>query len=321
MKILVTGGAGFIGSNYLTHLLKNGDSMNVIKVVDKFTYAGSSKKSFNGLSNIEIIEGDICDYGLMYKLIDWAELVINFAAESHVDRSIQNGSIFVQTNTLGAQNIFELAAQLDNKRVVHISTDEVYGSVNVGSSLETDSLNPNSPYSASKAGADLLARSYVKTFNANINITRSCNNFGPYQFPEKFIPLAITNLLRNKKIPIYGTGENVREWIFVDEKCRAIQTIISNGDNGEIYNIGTGYLISNLNLAIKILEIMDLGEEMIEFVPDRLGHDLRYSLNSEKIEKIGFKNQILFDEALRITIDWYADNTDWWTSRIVNNIG
>ena len=321
MKILVTGGTGFIGTNYLNYLLTSSEGMNFIKVIDKFTYAGSSAKSFNKISNVEIIEGDICDSELMYKLIDWAEIIINFAAESHVDRSIQNGSIFVQTNTLGAQNIFELAAQLDNKRVVHISTDEVYGSVNVGSSLETDSLNPNSPYSASKAGADLLARSYIKTFNANINITRSCNNFGPYQFPEKFIPLAITNLLRNKKIPIYGNGENVREWIFVDEKCRAIQTIISNGGNSEIYNIGTGYLISNFNLAIKILELMGLGKEMIEFVPDRLGHDLRYSLNSEKIEKIGFKNQILFDEALKITIDWYVDNTEWWTSRIVNNIG
>ena len=321
MKILITGGAGFIGSNYLTHLLNSGDSINAVKVIDKFTYAGSSKNSLNNLSDVEIIEGDICDYKLMYQLIDWSELIINFAAESHVDRSIQNGSIFVQTNTLGAQNIFEIATQLDNKRVVHISTDEVYGSINVGSSLETDSLNPNSPYSASKAGADLLARSYIKTFNANINITRSCNNFGPYQFPEKFIPLAITNLLRNKKIPIYGNGENVREWIFVDEKCRAIQTIISNGGKGEIYNIGTGYLISNFNLAIKILELMGLGKEMIEFVPDRLGHDLRYSLNSEKIEKIGFKNQILFDEALKITIDWYVDNTEWWTSRIVNNIG
>jgi dTDP-glucose 4,6-dehydratase len=318
LKILVTGGGGFIGTNFINYLVKGGSNVKDIKVVDKFTYAGHVEKSSRELNGIEIIEGDICNSKLMSKLIEWADLIINFAAESHVDRSIQDGSIFVQTNTLGAQNIFQIAAKFVDKRVIHISTDEVYGSVNSGSSLETDSLRPNSPYSASKAGADLLARSYIKTFEAKINITRSCNNFGPYQFPEKFIPLAITSLLRKKKIPIYGSGNNIREWIFVNEKCRAIQTIISSGVNGEIYNIGTGYSISNLSLAFKILEIMGLGKEMIEFVPDRLGHDFRYSLNSEKIEGIGFKNQIAFDEALAATINWYRDNVNWWTKRIAN---
>ena len=319
MKILVTGGAGFIGTNFIEYLTKNGSNVKDIKVVDKLTYAGYVEKSSCKLNGIEIIKGDICNSKLMSKLIEWADLIINLAAESHVDRSILDASLFVQTNTLGAQNIFQIAAKLSDKRVIHISTDEVYGSVNSGSSLETDSLNPNSPYSASKAGADLLARSYIKTFQANINITRSCNNFGPYQFPEKFIPLAITNLLRKKKIPIYGTGNNIREWIFVNEKCRAIETIISNGVHGEIYNIGTGYSLSNFTLACKILEIMGLGKEMIEFIPDRLGHDFRYSLNSEKIERIGFKNQIAFDEALEVTIKWYCDNVNWWKKRIAND--
>lgn len=319
MKILVTGGAGFIGTNFIKYLIKSGLNVGDVKVVDKLTYAGYAEKSSRDLNGIEIIKGDICNSRLMSKLIEWADLIINFAAESHVDRSIQDGSLFVHTNTLGAQNIFQITARLIDKRVIHISTDEVYGSVNSGSSLETDSLNPNSPYSASKAGADLLARSYIKTFQANINITRSCNNFGPYQFPEKFIPLAITNLLRKKKIPIYGTGNNIREWIFVNEKCRAIETIISNGVNGEIYNIGTGYSLSNFSLACKILEIMGLGKEMIEFVPDRLGHDFRYSLNSEKIARIGFKNQIAFDEALEVTINWYRDNVNWWKKRITND--
>jgi dTDP-glucose 4,6-dehydratase len=252
----------------------------------------------------------------MSKQIDWAEVVINFAAESHVDRSIAQGSEFINSNVLGAQNIFEIVSKSQNKRLIHISTDEVYGSIQTGSSGETDNLMPNSPYSASKAAADLIARSYNVTFGTDIVITRSCNNFGPYQFPEKLIPLAITRLLSGKRVPIYGDGSNIREWIFVDENNRAIDFIISEGKKGEVYNIGSGVVLSNLEVVMKLIKLMNLSDNLIEFVSDRKGHDKRYSLNLQKISSLGFKTESTFDLDLEETVKWYSKNIDWWSQRL-----
>lgn len=317
MNILITGAAGFIGQNYLRKALETRE--DYFRVIDKLTYSSD----FNSMlfltskySKVQFIQGDIQDKALMSKHIDWAEVVINFAAESHVDRSIARGSEFIESNVLGAQNIFEIISKFSNKRLIHISTDEVYGSIQKGSSRETDILMPNSPYSASKAAADLIARSYNVTFGSDIVITRSCNNFGPYQFPEKLIPLAITKLLSGKRVPIYGDGSNVREWIFVDENNRAIDFIISEGKKGEVYNIGSGEVLSNLEVVMKLIKLMNLSDNLIEFVSDRKGHDKRYCLNSQKIHSIGFRVESTFDLDLERTISWYSKNIDWWSERL-----
>ena len=317
LNILITGAAGFIGQNYLRKALETREDF--FRVIDKLTYSSDFKSMLlltSKYPKVQFIQGDIKDTALMTTHIDWAEVVINFAAESHVDRSIAKGSEFIKSNVLGAQNIFEIVSKFSNKRLIHISTDEVYGSIETGSSRETDNLMPNSPYSASKAAADLIARSYNVTFGADIVTTRSCNNFGPYQFPEKLIPLAIIKLLSKKRVPIYGDGSNMREWIFVDENNRAIDFIINEGKKGEVYNIGSGVVLSNLEVIMKLIKLMNLKDDLIEFVSDRKGHDKRYSLNSQKISSMGFKIEPTFDLDLERTIDWYSKNIEWWSERL-----
>ena len=290
MNYLVTGGAGFIGSNYVRMLLTDQlGPVNRVKVVDKLTYAGS----LENLCDVEtdqrftFFEGDICDEALIQSLVEKDDIIVNFAAESHVDRSIDGPSEFVRTNILGTQVLLTAAVQKEARMFLQVSTDEVYGSVDSGSSVETDLLLPNSPYSASKAAADLLVRAFNKTYELDTRITRCCNNYGVNQYPEKFIPVVINRILEDKSIPIYGDGRNIREWIHVEEHCLGIQAVIDLGKSGEIYNIGTQQLFSNLQIVEIICQIF--GEnyrERIEFVSDRRGHDFRYSLNSEKISSI-----------------------------------
>jgi dTDP-glucose 4,6-dehydratase len=287
MNYFVTGGAGFIGSNYVRMLLTNQlGSISKVTVFDKLTYAGNLENLAEVSSDIRLnfIKGDICDAKLVENSIQENDVIVHFAAESHVDRSISGPFEFVNTNVLGTQVLLAAAHRKNAKLFLHVSTDEVYGSIESGSSVETDPLLPNSPYSASKAASDLLVRSYVKTFGVDARITRCCNNFGPNQFPEKFIPLAIKQLNEGKKIPIYGDGKNVREWIQVEDHCRAIQSVIENGSAGEIYNIGSGIQMTNLEIAEILATNFKLSLDVaIEFIPDRPGHDLRYSLNTKKI--------------------------------------
>jgi len=302
MNYFVTGGAGFIGSNYVRMLLRDQlGPANKVKVFDKLTYAGSLDNliEVSNDSRFTFIEGDICDEELVTFHIAEGDIVVHFAAESHVDRSITGPSEFVRTNVLGTQVLLSSSVANKVKIFLHVSTDEVYGSISNGSSEESDLLLPNSPYSASKAASDLLVRSYAQTFGLDARITRCCNNYGPGQYREKFIPLAIQNIRDNKPIPIYGDGTNVREWIHVDDHCRAIQAVIEKGSAGEIYNIGSGVSFENIDIAKKILKLSGKDLSFIYFVKDRLGHDFRYALNSEKVKSIlGFQVQGSFDATL-----------------------
>jgi len=312
MNVLVTGGLGFIGSNFIRHML-NKYNYQIINL-DKVTYCGN----FENLKDIEnnksyhFVKGDICDKQIVLKLAQEADAIINFAAESHVDRSIENADEFVKTDILGTYNLLEAAKTFKVKKFIQISTDEVYGSTKKGSFNESDNLQPNSPYSASKAGADLLVRSYIKTHNIPAIITRSSNNFGPYQYPEKLIPLFVTNLLEGKKVPLYGEGLNVRDWIYVLDNCEAIDFILHKGVDGEIYNIGGGSEKTNLEITKLILKELGKNESRIEKVRDRKGHDFRYSLNCEKINKLGWKPRFKFEKAIKETINWYKKNQEWW---------
>jgi dTDP-glucose 4,6-dehydratase len=292
MNYFVTGGAGFIGSNYVQMLLTNQlGPVSKVTVFDKLTYAGNLKnlKEVAADSRLSFIQGDICDEKLVQTSILKNDIIVHFAAESHVDRSIFGPSEFVKTNVLGTQALLSAAVENEAKLFLHVSTDEVYGSIESGSSVESDPLLPNSPYSASKAAADLLVRSYIQTFGLDARITRCCNNYGPNQYPEKLIPLALQRIKSGKQIPIYGDGKNVREWIHVADHCLGIQSVINKGAKGEIYNLGTNEMYTNLRLMLLILEKMNLGPECIDFVTDRKGHDLRYSLDSKKSrEKIDF---------------------------------
>ncbi len=292
MDYLVTGGAGFIGSNYVRMLLSGKlGPVNSVKVLDKLTYAGSLEnlKQISGDQRFTFVKGDICDEVLVKSCLDEGVVIVHFAAESHVDRSISGPSEFVRTNVLGTQILLSAAVEKKAKTFLHVSTDEVYGSIQEGSSIETDPLLPNSPYSASKASSDLLVRSYVQTYGLDARITRCCNNYGPNQFPEKFIPLAIKMIKSGEKIPVYGDGKNLREWIHVEDHCRGIQTVINFGFKGEIYNIGSGEELSNLEVAKLLLENAPSQDSDIIYVQDRKGHDFRYSVNSTKIKKIGFE--------------------------------
>lgn len=316
MEFFVTGGAGFIGSNYVRMLLSNqlGD-VSTVTVFDKFTYAGNMKnlETVRADPRLTIVHGDICDPGLVRGSMEEGAVVVHFAAESHVDRSISGPDAFIQTNVAGTQNLLQAAIEVGVKTFLHISTDEVYGSIENGNSIETDPLCPNSPYAASKASSDLIARSYFKTYGLDVRITRSCNNYGPYQFPEKLIPLFITNLLINLPVPVYGNGKNVREWIHVNDHCRAIQSVISHGRPGEIYNIGSKIRLENIEIARKI--ILELGKDLdlLKFVEDRKGHDLRYALNSRKIQsELEFRPSHDFDLGLQEVVKWYQDNPSWW---------
>lgn len=315
MRLIVTGGAGFIGSNYVKHLLDGSlRGVSKITILDKLTYAGT-RSNFENLDtqDFDFVEGDICDQGLVEKLVARHDAIINFAAESHVDRSISQSRDFIVTNILGTHTLLEAVRKNENVTLLQVSTDEVYGSIESGASLEDDLLLPNSPYAASKASADLLVRSYFKTYDLNVLITRSSNNYGPNQFPEKLIPLFITNLLENKTVPVYGGGKNIRDWLHVDDHCRGIHLALTNGNPGSIYNIGGGTQISNIDLTQRLIQILGKDETSISYVQDRLGHDFRYSINHNKItSELGYRPSVQFETGLLETVDWYQENTSWW---------
>ena len=315
MKILVTGGAGFIGSNFVRRVVDGSlTGVSSLTVLDKLTYAGTltNLTSIPG-DSFEFIQGDICDPELTKELASRHDAVVNFAAESHVDRSIQGSRDFVITNVLGTQTLLEAALAAKIETFIQVSTDEVYGSIVEGSWQETDPLLPNSPYAASKASADLVARTYHKTHGLDVRITRCSNNYGPYQFPEKIIPLFVTNLMDGRKIPVYGNGSNVRDWLHVDDHCRGIHAVLMRGRSGEIYNIGGGVELTNLELTRKILYLLGKNESNIEFVADRPGHDMRYSVNIRKIsDELGYKPTVDLNEGLADTVDWYQRNEEWW---------
>ena len=314
MRYFVTGGAGFIGSNYIEHLFKEIDDVTGVTIYDKFTYAANSKnyQDFSCDSRLSIVKGDVCDFPLLRQSMKDHDYVIHFAAESHVDRSIDDGSAFVQTNVLGTYNVLEAAREVGIRTVVHVSTDEVYGSIFEGAADEKYPLAPNSPYAASKAASDLLARSYFVTHNLDVRITRCCNNYGKNQYPEKVIPVFIKKLSLGEKIPIYGDGSNVREWIDVYDHVRAIQCVLEKGKPGEIYNIGSQVHYSNNDLADMIIEEMKLNKDLKSYIEDRKGHDFRYSVSSSKISDLGFKIKIDFQSGLKKTILWYQNHTNWW---------
>ncbi len=317
MKLLVTGAAGFIGSNFVRMIAKGQlQGISSVKVLDKLTYAGvkSNLNSAADLSQYEFTHGDICNPSLVTELLKEVDSVINFAAESHVDRSISGAVDFVQTNIVGVQVLLDAIIASGRKiRLLQVSTDEVYGSIESGSWTEDWPLQPNSPYSASKASGELLARSYNRTHGMDVVITRCSNNYGTHHFPEKLIPLFITNLIEGKKVPVYGTGKNVRDWLHVDDHCRGIYQVLMNGRSGEVYNIGGGRELTNNEITSLILEAMGADATSIEYVEDRKGHDLRYSVDWTKINReLGYEPQVEFEEGLRETIQWYRDNEAWW---------
>jgi dTDP-glucose 4,6-dehydratase len=317
MRILVTGGAGFIGSNFV-RMIARGDLKEItsVTVLDKLTYAGvlSNLAEADNLNTYTFVKGDICDSKLVNSLLNEVDAVINFAAESHVDRSIAGAEDFVQTNIVGVQVLLDaIKASRKKIRFLQVSTDEVYGSIESGSWTEEWPLLPNSPYSASKAGGELLARSYQRTHNLDVVITRCSNNYGTHHFPEKLIPLFITNLLEGKKVPVYGSGLNVRDWLHVDDHCRGIYLALTQGKSGEIYNIGGGRELNNLEITDLILNSMGADKSSIEFVEDRKGHDLRYSVDWTKIKReLGYEPQVSFEDGLDKTVKWYKNNETWW---------
>ena len=317
MRLLVTGGAGFIGSNFI-RMSAQGifKDISKVQILDKLTYAGVAENlvGVSTIPNYTFFRGDICDQSLVSELVSEVDAVINFAAESHVDRSISGAVDFVQTNIVGVQVLLDAIKSSGKKiRFLQISTDEVYGSIKEGSWSEDWPLQPNSPYSASKASGELLARSYNKTHGVDVVITRCSNNYGTHHFPEKLIPLFITNLLEGKKVPVYGTGKNVRDWLHVDDHCRGIYQVLMNGRSGEAYNIGGGRELTNLEITGFILDAMGADETSIEYVEDRKGHDLRYSVDWGKIRsELGYEPQVKFEDGLRETIQWYRDNEAWW---------
>ena len=313
MRILVTGGCGFIGSNFIRGMLKKYPAYKIVNL-DKLTYCGNP----DNLRDVALdkrytfIKGDICDKKVVEKIVKDCNVIINFAAESHVDRSIEDASEFIRTNIHGVYVLLEAGKRHNIKRFIQISTDETYGSISKGSFKETSPIRPNSPYSAAKAGGDHLAMAYYTTFKSPVIITRSSNNFGPYQYPEKVIPLFITNLLANKPVPLYGDGMNVRDWLYVMDNCSAIDLVLHKGKIGEVYNIGGNFEIPNIELTKIILKNLGKTDKMIRYVTDRLGHDRRYSLDSSKIRKLGWKPSKDFNIAIKETINWYKTNTTWW---------
>jgi dTDP-glucose 4,6-dehydratase len=312
MRLLVTGGAGFIGSNYVRWVLSNTD--DEVVVYDALTYAGnlSTLRDVDDSPRYSFVHGNVCDPATLEEAMRGCDAVVHLAAESHVDRSIEGSDDFVITNCFGTNVVVDTARRLEVERVVHIGTDEVYGSVEVGSSKETDPLDPRSPYSASKAGSDLLALSYHATHGVDVRVTRCTNNFGPYQYPEKAIPLFTTNLLEDRPIPLYGDGKNERDWIHVDDHCAGVHLVLTDGTAGEIYNIGAGNETPNRVLVDKLLELTGKDESFVTYVDDRLGHDRRYSVDITKITELGWQRQRSLDEALAQTVTWYRDNEWWW---------
>lgn len=312
-RYLITGGAGFIGSNFIHYLFAKYNDIEIINI-DKLTYAGNldNLKDIENRSDYKFVKGDICDRELVENLMKDCDYLINFAAESHVDRSIGAPDDFIKTDIYGTFVLLESARKYSIKKFIQISTDEVYGSIDKGSFKETDPLMPSSPYSASKSGADRLAYSYFVTYNLPVVITRCSNNFGPYQYPEKLIPLFVTNAIENKQLPVYGDGMNVRDWIYVMDHCAAIDFILHNGIDGEIYNIGGNDEKNNLEITNKILEETGKSIDLIKYVKDRPGHDRRYSLDCSKLAALGWQPKYRFDEAMHLTVEWYKNNRWWW---------
>jgi len=318
VRILVTGGAGFIGSNFVRKVLTDaypGLEVAEVVVLDAMTYSGNlaNLAPVADSPRYTFVQGDIRDAGLLNSLYPGLDAVVHFAAESHVDRSVRDASVFVETNVLGTQQLLDAALRHELPRFVHVSTDEVYGSISEGSWPETWPLEPNSPYSASKAGSDLLARAYHRTHGLNISITRCSNNYGPYHFPEKVIPLFVTNLIDDKHVPLYGEGNNVRDWLHVDDHCRGIAMVLTGGRAGEVYNIGGGTELTNKELTEMLLEATGKDWSYVDRVADRLGHDLRYSVDITKISnELGYAPQVPFEQGLADVVQWYRDNRDWW---------
>lgn len=323
-NILVTGGAGFIGSNFVRYMLNKYQDYKIVNL-DLLTYAGNIKSldDIKDNPNYLFVKGDIADNKLVDKIVseNKIDVIINFAAESHVDRSITNPDIFVKTNVLGTQNLLEIAKKYKIEKFFQISTDEVYGSLGkTGFFTETTPLSPNSPYSASKAGADLLVMAYHHTFGLNVNITRCSNNYGPYQFPEKLIPLFITNALADKQVPLYGDGLNIRDWLFVEDHCSAIDTVLHKGKNGEVYNVGGNNEKTNRYITDTILKYLGKDSSLIKYVADRLGHDRRYAIDATKIkEELGWQPEYKFEQAIEKTIEWYLNNKSWWQPLLKSN--
>ncbi|MDN5301115.1 MAG: dTDP-glucose 4,6-dehydratase [Thermoanaerobacteraceae bacterium] len=320
MKILVTGGAGFIGSNFIKYMIREHKDYKIINL-DKLTYAGNLEnlRDIEDNPNYTFIKGDITDESLVDEIFSMGlDYVVNFAAESHVDRSIEDPQIFLRTNVLGTGVLLRAAKKHGVKKFLQVSTDEVYGSLgSTGYFTEESPLQPNSPYSASKASADLLVRAYYKTFQLPVNITRCSNNYGPYQFPEKLIPLMIINALHDKSLPVYGDGLNVRDWLYVEDHCRALDMVLHKGKVGEVYNIGGNNERTNLEIVKLILKELGKPESLINFVKDRPGHDRRYAIDASKIKReLGWEPQVNFEEGMKKTIEWYLNNRQWWQAII-----
>ena len=311
--LLVTGGAGFIGSNFIHYMLNNYPDCKIVNL-DKLTYAGNldNLKDVENDQRYEFIHGDIRDKELVQKIYKKVHGVVHLAAETHVDRSIVDAGEFVLTDVFGSFVLFEAMKNANIDFFIHVSTDEVYGSRDQGFFNEEDPLNPSSPYAASKAGADRLAYSYMVTYDLPIIILRPSNNFGPYQYPEKFIPLFVTNALEDENLPLYGKGTNIRDWLYVEDNCRAIEIVMGNGKLGEVYNVGANNEVKNIDIAKRIVTLLKKPEDLIKFVSDRLGHDKRYALDCGKIHALGWKPEKNFEEALAFTIRWYQENPEWW---------
>jgi dTDP-glucose 4,6-dehydratase len=313
VKLVVTGGAGFIGSNFIRHVLTSHPDDSVVNL-DKLTYAGNRANlaDFEGDRRYTFVHGDICDAKLVRDTLRGVDAVVNFAAESHVDRSLMEADAFLKADVFGVFTLLEAVRELRIPRLLHVSTDEVYGSVATGSSTENDPLRPSNPYSASKAGGDLLALAYWHTHRVPVVITRSSNNFGPYQYPEKVIPLFVTNALDDRPLPLYGDGRNVRDWLYVIDNCVAIDLVLRKGGDGEVYNIGGGHEVENVALTREILRLTGKPETLIQRVPDRPGHDRRYSVDCAKIRRLGWAPAHRFASALEMTVRWYREHEAWW---------
>jgi dTDP-glucose 4,6-dehydratase len=313
VKLLVTGGSGFIGSNFVRHVLATHPDDSVVNL-DKLTYAGNpaNLRDVEGDARYRFVHGDVCDGALVREVARGVDAIVNFAAESHVDRSLMEPDAFLKTDVFGVFTLLEAVRELRVPRVLHISTDEVYGSVAHGSSRESDPVRPSNPYSASKAGGDLLALAYWHTHRTPVVITRSSNNFGPYQYPEKVIPLFVTNALEDRPLPLYGDGRNVRDWLYVLDNCTAIDLVLRQGKDGEVYNIGGGHEVENVVLTRQILHLTGKAETLIQPVKDRPGHDRRYSLDSKKVRQLGWTPRHPFGEALAATVAWYRAHEAWW---------